>query len=827
MKFKQIVAILLLGYSSITLAQSNAVFIVEDIRVEGLQRVALGAALTYLPVQVGDQLNPFRVSQLIRSMYSSTHFEKVEILRDGNTLVVKVSERPTISNIVFDGNDDIKDEQLQESLDGSNIRIGEPLDRTVLTSIENGLKDFFYSIGKYNAEVTAIVTPLPRNRVDLKLLFEEGDSAQLEQINIVGNDLFGDDELLALMELQFDKPWWDFLSESRYQQQTLSGDMETLTSYYKDRGYLRFEIESTQVSMTPEKDGIYVTLNVKEGEQYTVSGVELVGDLLGFEGFINGVLPIRSGDMYNQAEVTYAEEFISKYLARFGYAYPTVTTIPDINDEDKTVKLALSVDPGKRIYVRRINFKGNAITADEVLRQSVSQIEGTWMSEPLLENSKAQLSRLTYMESVDFETVRIPGVDDKVDVDFIVKEQASGSFNAGIGYGDNTKLSLNAGIQQDNFLGTGKRIGFNLSTVSFQKSAQVSYTDPYFTIDGISLGGTLGYSEFDGGDFGVLQYNSKRFSVGANAGYPINEVNRINFGLTYSNVELFGDNTQFEQTSRFYDQFRAPDDPEASIKYQSLLASVSWSRSTLNRGLFPTDGSSQRASFSITTPNSDVNYFKLVGDSKFYFPLSRNQRWSFLARFRFGYGNGYGTNGGVDQILPFTENFTAGGADTLRGFENNTVGPRGVQRASASLRTGVNGLPIVGSPANDRIALSSRSLGGNAMALGGLELIVPTPFLDIEFDNSVRTSVFYDIGNVWDTEFNFEEFRDLEYIRQSDQQPEALADYSDWKQFRSSAGISVQWISPMGPMVFSFSRAINERDGDDPRFFTFNIGQTF
>ena len=830
MKCKQYLFAILVAFSSVAHAQSTNSsnnFVVEDIRVEGLQRVALGAALTYLPVQVGDQLNGFRVSQLIRSLYSSTHFERVEILRDGNTLVVRVSERPTISNIVFEGNDDIKDEQLQESLDGSNIRIGEPLDRTVLTSIENGLKDFFYSIGKYNAEVTAIVTPLPRNRVDLKLLFEEGDSAKIAQINIVGNEIFTDAELFKQMELKFAAPWWDFMAETRYQQQKLSGDMETLESYYKDRGYLRFAINSTQVSMTPEKDGIYVTLNVDEGEQYTISEVELIGDMLGFEEFINTVLPIRPGDMYNQAEVTYAEDFISKYFGRFGYAYPEVTTIPDINDEDKTVKLTLSVDPGKRIYVRRINFQGNTITSDNVLRQNVAQMEGAWLSEPLLETSKSALSRLTYMETVEYETNRVPGIEDKVDVEFQVKEQAAGSFNAGIGYGDSTKLSLQAGIQQDNFLGTGKQMSLNLSTVSYQKSAQISYTDPYFTIDNISLGGQLGYSEFDGGDFGVVQYNSKRFSVGANVGYPINEVNRINFGLTYSNVELFGDNTSYEQTSRFYDQFRDASDPDASIKYQSFLASVSWSRSTLNRGLFPTAGSSQRASFSVTTPNSDVNYFKAISDSKFYFPLSRDQRWSFLARLRLGYGNGYGDKDGAEQILPFTENFTAGGSDTLRGFENNTVGPRGVQRFSSSVITGPNGLPVVGSPENDSIALSTRSLGGNAMVLGGLELIVPTPFVEAEFDNSVRTSVFIDVGNVWDTEFDYDRYKDLSYIPRQTNAPSGLGDYSDWQQFRSSAGISVQWVSPMGPMVFSFSRAINERDGDDPKFFTFNIGSTF
>ncbi|MBF7072277.1 outer membrane protein assembly factor BamA [Glaciecola sp. MH2013] len=828
MKCKKLVLVVLMAFTSLSFAQSKTEFVVEDIRVEGLQRVALGAALTYLPVQVGDKLNAFRVSQLIRSLYSSTHFEEVEILRDGGVLIVRVSERPTISNIVFEGNDDIKDEQLSESLNNSNVRVGEPLDRTVLTSIENGLKDFFYSIGKYNADVTAIVTPLPRNRVDLKMLFEEGDAAKIKQINIVGNELFDDEELFKIMELKFDAPWWDFTSETRYQQQTLAGDLENLTSFYKDQGYLRFEISSTQVSMTPEKDGIYIGMNVKEGEKYTVSEVELVGDLLGFEGFLNQVLPLRSGELYNQAQVTYAEEFISKYLGRFGYAYPTVTTIPDINDEEKTVKLSLSVDPGKRIYVRRINFEGNVITSDQVLRQNVSQLEGTWLSDPLLVNSKSAMSRLTYMETVDYETVRVPGEDDKVDIEFTVKEQASGSFQAGIGYGDNTKLSLQAGIQQDNFLGTGKRIALNLNTVSYQQSAQLSYTDPYFTIDGISLGGTLGYSKFDGGDFGVIQYNSTRYQVGANIGYPINEVNRINFGLTYANVELSNDNTSFVQTSRFYDQFTSANDPDSEIEYESFLASASWTRSTLNRGLFPTDGSSQRASFSITTPNSDVNYFKFIADTKFYFPISRNQRWSLLARARLGYGNGYGEKNGTEQILPFTENFTAGGADTLRGFEDNTVGPRGVRRITNSISTTPTGIPIFGSSDQDSIVVSSRSLGGNAMVIGGLELIVPTPFIEADFDSSVRTSFFLDVGNVWDTEFNYDTFKELTFIRQSGQgQPEELGDYSDWRQFRSSAGLSVQWISPMGPLVFSFSKEIDSRDGDNPRFFTFNIGQTF
>jgi outer membrane protein insertion porin family len=624
------------------------------------------------------------------------------------------------------------------------------------------------------------------------------------------------------MELKFNRPWWDFMSETRYQQQTLSGDMETITSYYMDRGYLRFAIDSTQVSMTPDKDAIYITLNVSEGEQYNVSEVEVIGDLIGQDEIIKQLVPLRTDILYNQAQVTYAEEFVSKYLGRFGYAYPTVTTIPEINDEDNTVKLTLSVEPGKRIYVRRINFAGNNVTADDVLRQNVTQMEGAWLSNQSLETSKIQLSRLTYMEEVEFDTIRLPGKEDQVDVNFSVKEQPAGSFNAGIGYGDRTKLSLQAGIQQDNFLGTGKRVGISLNTVSYQQSVSVSYTDPYFTIDGISLGGTLSYSEFDGGSFNVINYNSKQFAVGANLGYPIDAVNRINFGLTYTNVELFN-RSSYEQTDRFYNQFIDPANPDAAIKYDSVQASVGWFRNTLNRGVFPSDGSSQRASVSVTTPNSDVQYFKSTIDTKFYFPLTRNQRWTVLARARLGYGNGYGDVDGVEQMLPFTENFTAGGSDTLRGFENNTVGPRGIQRISQGTITTPDGTVIPGLPINDTLFSSRRSLGGNALALAGLELIVPTPFIETEFDKSVRTSLFFDVGNVWDTEFDYDEFKDLSLSATSDE----LLDYSDWKLFRSSAGLSVQWISPMGPMVFSFSKAVKQRAGDDAKFFTFNIGQTF
>ena len=823
MNIKKIVLAALLATWG-TNIQAADEFQVEDIEVKGLQRVALGAALTHIPFNVGDTLNDFRISQSVKTLFKSGHFNDIRVYQEGNRIIYLVRERETIADISFEGNSDLKDEQLTESLDGSNIRVGEPLDRTVIDGIEMGLEDFYHSVGKYNADVKATIVHLPRNRVNLKFTFTEGDAAAIKQINIVGNEVFSDAEVLDKIELTYGSPWWDFMAQDRYQKQTLQGDIETITSYYLDRGYLRFEIDSTQVSMTPDKEAVYITMNVTEGEMYNISEVEFIGDLAGFENTIKAINPLQAGELYNGAEVTYTEEVISKFLGRYGYAYPKVTTIPEINDEDNTVKLSISIDPGKRIYVNQITFSGNSVTADNVLRREMRQMEGAWLSNASVEHSKSRLSRLPYLETVEYETVQVPGEDDIVDVHFTVKEQASGSFTAGVGYGSQTKLSLNAGIQQNNFLGTGNRLGLNLSTNTYSKNASISYTDPYFTVDGVSLGGQVFYQAFDAGSANLEDYNNKTWGVGLNWGFPINEYIRLNFGVGYKNNEITSLES-YEQIQDFYDLHSDPNNPDAPLAFQNFDASIGLSRSTLNRGTFPTAGSQQSISFKATTPNSDVQYFKLNVDTKFYFPLTRNQKWSVLARAKLGYGNGYGEKYGNDQLLPFWENFRAGGAGTMRGFENNTIGPHAVYRYPTPIGGTPN--PTGGSacclgPDHDYLQISTRSVGGNAMAIGGVELIVPTPFLDESFENSVRTSFFVDIGNVWDTEFDMADYEDLNLAELS-----TLDDFSDPGRFRSSGGISVQWLSPMGPMIFSFAKTIREEEGDDTAFFSFNIGQTF
>ncbi len=823
MMIKRTAFAVLLGIFGST-AHASQSFQVKDIEVKGLQRVALGAALTHIPFNVGDTLNDFRVSQSIKSLYKSGNFNDIAVSRDGNRVIFHVRERETISGIEFDGNKDLKDEQLTESLDSSDIRVGEPLDMTVISNVETGLEDFYHSVGKYNAIVKAKITHLPRNRVNIKFIFEEGDAAAIKNVNVVGNYIFSDADILDKIELTYDSPWWDFMAKDRYQKQTLQGDIETINSYYLDRGYLKFKIDSTQVSITPDKKNVYITLNITEGKKYTVSDVDFIGDMAGFEKTIRAINPLRADKVYNGAEVTYTEEVISKFLGRFGYAYPKVVIIPDINEKDGTVKLSISVDPGKRVYVDRINFKGNEVTSEAVLRREMRQQESAWLSNSLVEASKARLSRLPYLDKVEFDIKKRPEQDDVVDIDFEVKEQPSGSFTAGIGYGSYTGLSLNGGIQQNNFLGTGNRLAFNINTISYQQRASISYTDPYFTVNGVSLSGNIFFSKFDAGIANLQKYKNQSYGIGTNLGFPLNEYVRLNFGLEYKHNGVSFTQT-YEQIQKFHDLYADVNNPENSVGFNDFVLSAAISRSTLNRGTFPTAGSQQILSYKMTTPNSDLNYFKIDLDTKWYFPLTRNQRWTVLTRFQAGYGNGYGKINGHDQGLPFFENFRAGGSDTLRGFQNNTVGPRAIFRTPINIP---NSDPLSGEIDcclginYDSIIVSRRSVGGNARLLGSVELIVPTPFLDEGYSNSVRTSFFTDVGNVWDTEFKLDDYQYL-----AEDQFSKLSDFSAFNTYRASAGLSIQWLSPMGPMIFSFAKVLKAAADDDTKFFSFNIGSTF
>lgn len=803
---KALVLSCLLGASLLAQA-APASFVVQDIQVEGLQRVTLGAALLNLPVRVGDSVDSVTLANAIKRLYASGNFEDVKVYRDGQVLQVVVKERPTISSIEFSGNKDIKEEQLTQSLESSGIRVGDPLDRTVLSSLEKGLEDFYYGVGKYSARVKAIVTPLPRNRVDLKFTFVEGAAAKIQQINIVGNNVFPEEKLLAQLSLKDDVPWWNFTGDQRYQKQKLAGDIEVLRSYYMDRGYIRFQQESTQVSMTPDKKGVYVTLNIKEGDQYKVSGVEIKGDLIDRGAEMKGLVPIEAGSVYSASQVTHTEEVLSKFLGRYGYAYPKVTTFPQVNDKTKEVELIVNVEPGPRVYVRNINFTGNVTTKDEVLRREMRQMEGTWLSSDNVEQSKTRLNRLGFFETAEVDTKRVAGSDDQVDLDFKVKEQPAGSINAGIGYGTESGLSLQAGLQQDNFMGTGKKIGINASTNDYSKSIDLSYNDPYFTVDGVSLGGRLYYNEFSAADANIVDYENTTIGFRLSSGFPVNENNRLDFSLGYENNKLSQPNP-YVQVDEFWRVYSGNLDGDNRLVFNTVDVTAGWTRSTLNKGQFPTAGDRQRVNAKVTVPGMDLQYYKLNAEDSHYFPFDADHQWVMLAKARASYGNGYGSNGDYDHVLPFFENYYAGGFDTLRGFKSNTVGPKALYYYNLG--------------GNDVVQGTDSSVGGNALAVASLEMIVPTPFASESYQPQLRTSFFLDAGTVWDTNFDFNQYKNRCFSGCN-----YLMDYSDPSNIRVSAGLSLQWLSPMGPLVFVLAQPLKKYEGDDTEVFSFNIGRTF
>lgn len=787
-------------------AHSAENFVVQDIQIEGLQRVALGAALLKMPVRVGDTVDSQDVAEIIKALYASGNFEDVKVLRDGDTLMVQVKERPTIASVSFSGNKAIKEEQLQQNLDASGIRVGEALDRTKLSNIEKGLEDFYYSVGKYNATVKAVVTPLPRNRADLKFVFTEGVSAKIQQINFIGNDVFSDEELRSRFNLNVDVAWWNFLSDDKYQKQVLAGDIEALRSFYLDRGYLKFQVDSTNVSISPDKKGVYITMNLNEGKPYTVKDVKFRGELIGKEDDFKAMIPFEMGETYQGSAVTQLEESIKRELGEAGYAYPQVRTIPEFDDETQQVSLVINVETGKRMYVRDIRFVGNNATKDEVLRREMRQMEGSWLNSKAIDTGKARLNRLGFFETVDVQTVRVPGTDDQVDLVYNVKEANSGSVNFGVGYGTESGVSFTVGLTQDNFLGTGNRVGINATTNDYQRNITLEYRDPYWNIDGVSLGGKVFFNKFEASEAGIVDYTNESYGTSLTWGFPFDELNRFEFGVGYTHNKI-GNLTPYLQVEQFLRAQESNMDSDGSLITDDFDINVAWTRNNLNKGYFPTAGNYQRASAKMTVPGSDAKYFKLQYDVRQYIPLTKKHEFTLLLRGRLGYGNGYGQTDGKDNLYPFYENFYAGGFTSLRGFGSNSAGPKAVYRDYSGSNNGAD-------------TATDDSVGGNAVALGSVELIVPTPFASDEARNQIRTSIFYDMASVWDTEFDY---RDGGAAYGANY----YYDYSDPTNYRSSYGVALQWMSPMGPLVFSLAKPIEKYEGDDEEFFTFTIGRTF
>ena len=783
-------------------------FLVSDIRIIGLQRVSTGSIFNVIPISVGDKIDLRKSSDITRSLFSTEQFDDIQIAKDGNTLIISVVERPSISAIDISGNKALKTEQLIESLDGVGIKEGEVYKRSTLEKVKSELVRSYASNGRYGAGVEIDEVKKPRNRIDINITVDEGKSAKIEKINIIGNEVFDNEELLKGFELS-EGSFFSFLNnDNAYSREKLKGDIETLESFYKDRGYLKFSIESSQISLSRDMKSIFINFNVFEGKKYSISQAEVVGDVPIEEEVYASIIDSLKGLTYSQAQITSIEEFFTNVLGNRGFAFAEVSGDPEIDDDTNEVKIIFSVVPGKRTYTRKILFTGNNITQDHVLRREMRQFEGAWSSNNSIEAGKVRLERLGYFKEVEVETIPVPNSDDQIDVMYSVEEETTGSVGGNIGYSD-FGLMLGFNLQEQNFFGSGNTVGIGISKNIYSENYNLSYLNPYATKDGVSQGYNLYYRKTDYGEFNVANYLSDSMGFGVQFGYPVTDTQRVNYGLTYDKTDI---DIGTMPAREIWDFINA----EGNI-FETITAQISWQRVTLNRGIFPTDGSSTVISLSSTIPGGDIDYARLNIRQKYYQPLPKDLVFGFNIEL------GYLTPFGDTNETPFFQNFYAGGPRSLRGFESNTLGPRSTEAPCYEFNysegtcpnlidtdgDGVLDLPYYNPYANSEYN-KRVSIGGNIKVEGSLQLIFRLPF--IEDQRSMRSAFFFDFGNVFSD--NCKDYQINCYKPSVD-------------DLRYSYGVGITWITGFGPMSFAISKPTNAGQYEETKEFQFTVGNVF
>ncbi|MEO8314050.1 MAG: outer membrane protein assembly factor BamA [Pseudomonadota bacterium] len=777
-------------------------FQVGDIRVEGLERVSEGTVLNYLPVNIGDELNPQHVREALRALYETGMFRDVELRRDGETLVVDVRERPSIDSFEIQGNKDLKTEELTKSLRGVGMAAGKTFDRSVLEEVKNYLTDQYFSRGKYGVKVETTVEELAGNRVNLTIDIKEGERAKLQQISIVGNTKYKEKDILETFELK--TPRWNswYKQNDRYAREAMQGDLEKLKTWYQDRGYANFDIESVQVTISPEKDDMFVTISIHEGDIYKIADAKIAGNTIVPLRELQALVQVQKGQTYSQQRIANTQKLIEVRLGFDGYAFAKVDPVTKTDDETHEAVVTFVVDPGNRVYVRHINFLGLTRTNDVVLRREMRQLEGSWVSNLALERSKQKMQQLAYIEKVDFEKKKVDGTDDLVDVDYTIKEGPSAQLSGGVGYSESSAFILQGSYADSNFMGTGKRVSFDVNTSKYSRSLYFSHTNPYVGVENISRSFTLRYSDVSQFVSASSDFSSKNFSAGLEIGYPVfNDWQGLRFGVNVTRSELLTtSNSSAQQAQNWVKRNGRPYSHSAvdifgdieeffGSRFTAVELSATWYLQALNRGLFPDSGQKQVLTFSSSIPGTDVEYWVLDYEFLQYVPLWR--RFTGVLNLRASYGGSFGGTTG----LPPYRLFFGGGPDTVRGYRESRMGPK----------------DDFGNP-----------YGGNLLVVQRSELIIPMPE---KFQTSARVSLFHDIGNV------FSMHDDTEFFGRDGLTP--VTYNFKFANLRRSAGLSVEWLAPLGLFRFSYAIPLNASKGsnvlypDERERFQFSIGQAF
>ena len=767
----KILLLILLTFSGLSISST---WVIEDIRISGLQRVSAGSIFAEIPYSIGDSIGQDEIVELSKAIFSTGQFDDINIGRDGNALLINLTERPTIDEILIEGNEAIKTDNLLDGLQNSGIFEGALFKRSVFENLSSELERQYVSQGKYGATVNVSSEQLPRNRVKLSVDIEEGETAELNSINIVGNKIFSEEELKKVFKLR-PRTWLSiFRTNTPYSKENLRGDLESLESFYKNRGYLNFSVNNSIITISENKQELFITVDIFEGEIYKINEVSIAGDIPIDEQVLESLIFLENNSIFSQELITFSEDSINNLLNNEGFLFSEVSgNIRSV--DDNLVDVIFFVEPGQRTYIRNINFSGNERTHDIVLRREMRQMEGAWASNSLIERSKLRLDRLGFFKQVDFEKIPVSGEKDKVDIEFTVEEEFSGSIAGSLGYGA-YGFSLGANYSESNAFGTGNSIGVGINYSDWQTNLSFNFFDPYFSPDGVGLGYGAYLRSSDYSNFNISAYNTESFGGSVQFVLPINEISQLSLSVALDQTDLQSDLLSSRQLLDFISS-------EGS-KFETLTLGASWSRNSLNRGLFPTAGTLNVISASVAVPGSSLTYGRLSHRFKYFRPLSNN--FIFSIRTELGGLFAYGDT----ETAPPYENFYAGGLNSVRGFEQNSLGPRAVYD---NFFSGYN-----------------RPIGGTYSLEGGFDLIFPIPFL--EDTRSVRSSVFLDYGNVFSEEC-------LSY--------ETNCSEFDLSELRYSLGLGVTWITALGPMSFAISSVFGDDELDETETFQFEIGNQF